>query len=230
MLAGAPAPWTWHCDSTTRASGQRRASTVRMSCHTAPVSLVTTAITAGRSGSGRLRAGVEQALGAEARLERLELQGQVAEPGRLDRAHVELVDPVGVEHVDPAVGDDPQPGPRLVRRGQPVVAEPDALELAALVLEREVGVPGARHGDPADLALDPHVAQPLVAPDRLADGPGDVATRRGSSARRSRPGRPLPAGRACVRDGPARRGRRDAGSVASQAGSAQSGGSRSVIA
>ena len=28
-----------------------------MSCQTAPVSLVTTAITAGRSGSGRLRAG-----------------------------------------------------------------------------------------------------------------------------------------------------------------------------
>ncbi len=56
MLAGAPSPWTWHATSTTRASGQRRASTLHTSRQTAPVGEVTTAITGGRSGSGRLRA------------------------------------------------------------------------------------------------------------------------------------------------------------------------------
>ena len=56
MLAGAPSPWTWQATSRTRASGQRRASTVQTSRHTAPVGDVTTATTEGRGGSGRFRA------------------------------------------------------------------------------------------------------------------------------------------------------------------------------
>ena len=39
-----------------RASGQRRARTWQMSCQTAPLGLVTTAIVVGRGGSGRFRA------------------------------------------------------------------------------------------------------------------------------------------------------------------------------
>ena len=85
---------------------------------------------------------VEQALRGEPRLERLEPQRQVAEPRRLDRLDVELERALRLEQVDPAVGDDPEPGLRLERRADAVVAEPDALELRSLVLEREVGVPG----------------------------------------------------------------------------------------
>ena len=161
-----------------------------MSCQTAPVSLVTTAMTAGRSGSGRLRAASNRPSALSRALSASNWRVRSPNPAGWTAADVELVDAIRVEHVDPAVGDDPQPGPRLVRRGQPVVPEPDALELAALVLEREVRVARARHGDPPDLALDPHVVQPLVAPDGLADGPGDARRRRGSSARTSRPARP----------------------------------------
>ena len=44
MLAGAPSPWTRQATRTTRASGQRRASTWLISRHTTPVGLVTTPI------------------------------------------------------------------------------------------------------------------------------------------------------------------------------------------
>ena len=81
MLAGASSPWTRHATSTTRASGQRRASTWQMSRQTAPVGLVTTAIVAGRAGSGRLRAASNRPSGGKPRLERLEPERQVAEPG-----------------------------------------------------------------------------------------------------------------------------------------------------
>ena len=86
-----------------------------MSRQTTPVGLVITAIVVGRAGSGRLRAVVEQALRREARLERLEPDRQVAEPGRLDRLDVELDRALLLEQVDPAVDDDPQPGLRLER-------------------------------------------------------------------------------------------------------------------
>ena len=66
--------------------------------------------------------------------------------------------------------DDLEPGLRLERGPHPVVPEPDALELGLRVLEREVGVAGRRDRDPPDLALDPQVAQAVVAADALADG------------------------------------------------------------
>ena len=131
-----------------------------MSCQTAPVGLVMTAIVRGRGGQRPLARAIEQALGRQAGLERLEPDREVAEARRLDRLDVELERALRLEHVDPAVGDDPQPGLGLERRREPLVAEPDALQLAALVLEGEVGVAGARDRDPADLALDPDVAQP----------------------------------------------------------------------
>ena len=197
-----------------------------MSFQTAPVGLVMTAIVAGPGGSGRLRAVVEQPLGRQPRLQRLEAQGQVAEPRRLDRFDVELERALRLEQVDPAVGDDPQPGLRLERRAQPVVAEPDALELVALVLEREVGVPGRRDRDPADLALDPQVGQARVGADRAADRPGDLADAQDPDAERAgrRRDRAAPAaasGRAAVAAG-----RSGSAGIASQLGSAQSGGSR----
>ncbi len=141
-----------------------------MSCQTAPLELVATAMTARPDRQRTLARRLEQALGRQARLELLEAQGQVAEAGRLDGTHVQLVHALLLEHVDPAPDDDPQAGPGLERRADPIVAEPHARELAALVLQREVGVPGGRHRDPADLALDPQVAQPVVGPDCVADG------------------------------------------------------------
>ena len=85
-----------------------------MSFQTAPVGLVMTAIVAGRTGSRRLRADVEQAFGRETRLEGLEAQGQVAQAGRLDRLDVELERTLRLEQVDPSMGDDAQarPAPR----------------------------------------------------------------------------------------------------------------------
>ena len=145
---------------------------------------------------------VEQALGRQARLERLEPQREVAEAGRLDRVDVELERALRLEQVDPAVGDDPQPGLRLERRAQPVVAEPDALELVALVLQREVGVPGRRDRDPPDLALDPQVGQPRIRPDRDADRPGDLADAEDAHAERARRRRRRRAGRGGLRGHP----------------------------
>ena len=86
-----------------------------MSFQTAPVGLVMTAIVAGRVRQRSLAGRLEQALGGQPRLERLEAQRQVAEPRRLDRLDVELERALRLEQVDPAVGDDPQPGLRLER-------------------------------------------------------------------------------------------------------------------
>jgi len=73
------------------------------------------------------------------------------------------------------VGDDADSRLRLERRSNPLVAEPHALELRPLVLERKVRVPRARDRDPTDLALDPQVAQLVVG----ADGRRDRACRLG---------------------------------------------------
>ena len=86
-----------------------------MSFHTAPVGLVMTAIVAGRVGSGRLRAASNSPSAASRAFKRLETQGQVAEPRRLDRLDVELERALRLEQVDPAVGDHPQAGLRLER-------------------------------------------------------------------------------------------------------------------
>ena len=104
-------------------------------------------------------AAVEQALRGQLRLERLEPQGEVAEAGRLEGVDVQLVDALRLEHVDPTMGDEPDPGARLERDHHPVVAEDHAAELGAFVLEREVAVAGGADADLADFALDPQVAQ-----------------------------------------------------------------------
>ena len=184
-----------------------------MSFQTAPVGLVMTAIVAGRVGSGRLRARVEQPLGREPRLQSLEPKGQVAETGGLDRLDVQLQRALRLEDVDPAVGDDPKPGLGLERGPQPVVAEPHALELVALVLEREVGMARRGHRDPPDLALDPQVAEARIGADRAADRARDVADAQDAQAERARRGDgPVPRGRGpsppAARRPPAHHGRR----------------------
>ncbi len=131
-------------------------------------------IVAGRSGSGALAAGVEEPLGGEPGLGRLEAEREVAEPGRLDGRDVALVDALRVEDVDPAADHDLQAGPHLEGAAQSVVAEPDAGELAVGVLQGEVGVAGGADRDPADLALHPQIGEPSVTPQGVADDPGDV--------------------------------------------------------
>ena len=133
-----------------------------MSFHTAPVGLVTTAIVAGRCGSGRLRAASNRPSAARRAFNASNSERQIAQSGRLDRLDIELERPLGLEQVDPSMRDHAQSGLRLERRAQPVVAEPDALELVPLVLEREVGVAGRRDGHAPDLALDPQVGKARV--------------------------------------------------------------------
>ena len=127
---------------------------------------------AGRQGAlaGRL----EQPLLGQPRLEGLESKGQVTEPSRLDGLDIKLERALWLEQVDPTMDDDAQPGLRLERGPHPLVAEPDALELAALVLEAEVGVAGGGDRHSADLSLDPYVAQALVGAEVLADRAGDL--------------------------------------------------------
>ena len=136
-----------------------------MSFQTAPVGLVMTAIVAGRGRQRPLARRVEQPFGRESRLQRLEAQGQVAETRRLDRFDVQLQRALRLEQVDPAVGDDPEPGLGLERRPHPLVTEPDALELVALVLEREVGV-----------AADDTVTRPISPSTHRSASRGSVRT------------------------------------------------------
>ena len=146
-----------------------------MSRQTTPVGLVITRDRRRPRRKRPLAGGVEQALLRQPRLQRLESERQVTEARRLDRLDVELQRALRLEQVDPAVGDDPEARLGLERRPHPLVAEPDALERVALVLEGEVRVAGGLDRHPADLALDPDVAQSLVCADRLSDRPRDLA-------------------------------------------------------
>jgi hypothetical protein len=93
---------------------------------------------------------------------------------------------LGLVEVDPAVGDNTQPGLGLECRSNALVTEPDALELGLLVLEREVGVASGRDRDPADLALDPQVAQALVGTNQARDDPGRLGDAEDPEAERPR--------------------------------------------
>src|SRR6185503_17786967 len=118
---------------------------------------------------------VEQPLLGEPCLERLEPQGEITDAGRLDRIHVELHGPGRLIEIDPTMDDDAETRLGREHRTLAVVAEPDALDLVALVLEREVGMTGGRHRDATDLALDPHVEESRILADRRADCPRDLA-------------------------------------------------------
>ena len=69
-------------------------------------------------GSGRLRAASNRPSVGEPRLELLEPDREVAEPRRLERLDVELERALRLEHVDPPVGDDLEPGLGLERRAR----------------------------------------------------------------------------------------------------------------
>ena len=159
MVAGAVSPCTRHGAKTTRTSGQRRRRTWTTSWSTAPVSLVASPIVRGQSGSGRFLADFEEPLGGELGLHRLEAQREIAEAGWLQRVDVELVGALLLEDVDAAVDDDLEPGLWLEGDARAVVAEDDAAQLGAGVLEGQVGVTGRADADLADLAFDPHVPQ-----------------------------------------------------------------------
>ena len=165
-----------------------------MSFQTAPLGLVITAIVAGRPGSGRLRSAAKRPSAASLALSASNRRVRSPKPARLDRLDVELERALRLEQVDPAVGHDPQAGLGLERRALPVVAEPDALELVALVLEREVGMPGGGDRDPPDLAFDPQVRQSRVGADGATDRPGDLADAEDLQARTCRAGRSSPSG------------------------------------
>ena len=77
-----PAP---ACGASRIGIGKRRCATRTMSRMTAPCGDVTTPMRRGRNGSGRLRACIEQTLGAEPLLELLEGERQRARARRLDR-------------------------------------------------------------------------------------------------------------------------------------------------
>ncbi len=82
----------------------------------------------------------EEALGCQLRLQLLESDREVPHPARLDRIDVQLQRALRLVHVDAAMRNDAQSRLRLERRPNAIIAEPHALELGALVLEREVGV------------------------------------------------------------------------------------------
>ena len=136
---------------------------------------MTTATTFGRERERPLPLRREQPLGGQLRLELLELDREVPHPAGLDRVDVQLQRALRLVHVDAPVRDDAKPGLGLERRANAFVPEPDALELGAVVLQREVGVAGARDRDPADLALDPQVPQLVVRADGRGDRPRSLA-------------------------------------------------------
>ena len=185
MLAGAVSPWTRQAERSTRVIGQRRREHVVDVVPDGAAGTRHDGHDARTHGQRPLACGVEQAFRSEARLQRLEAQREIPEPSRLQRRDVQLVDALRIEDIDAAMRDDPQARLGLERRRQPVVAEEDARELAARVLEAEVAVAGARDRDAADLAFDPDVLEPLLAPNCLAHRAGDVrdAQDPGSGAR-----------------------------------------------
>ena len=174
MLCGAPSPWTWHATSSTRASGQRRASTLQTSRQTAPVGEVTTAITRGRSGSGRLRAASNRPSSDRRAFSCSNRIARLPNPDGWSESTYSCSAPCGSNTSIRPWTIDLQPGLRLERRADPLVAEPHALQLGSGVLQREVRVAGGRDRDPPDLALDPQVPQPVVGPHALADRPADL--------------------------------------------------------
>ncbi len=141
----------------------------------------------GRSGGQRsFSFDAEEAFLRESRLELLEPDREVAEARGLERLHVQLKGAGRLIDVHPTVDHDAEAGPGLEGRGQPLVAEPDALELVALVAQAEVGMAGRRHRHPPDLSFDPQVAQPLVRADHAADRAGDVGDRQDPQSERAR--------------------------------------------
>ena len=124
-----------------------------------------------------LSARVEEALGREACLGGLETKRQVSHPRRLEAVHVELVGALRLEDVHPPMRDDPDAGAGLQRHDHAIVAEDHAAQLCPLVLQREIAVPGRADRDLADLALDPHTAEPWCGADGVADEACQVADR-----------------------------------------------------
>jgi hypothetical protein len=135
----------------------------------------------GQRGKRPLPRALEEALRAEACLQLLERQPERAETAWLHRVDVELEDPaLGVDR-HAALDDDLHPVRRPEDEQLRGRAEHHRVELAAVVLQREVDVARCLRAEVRDLARHPERAEAL--PDGLVDGPdefGDgVDVRRG---------------------------------------------------
>ena len=101
-------------------------------------------MTRGNGGSGRLRAGVEEALGLELLLELLERELERAQALRLEQLDHQLVLAARGVDVEAAEGQHLHAVLGLEAHAPAPAAEEHAAELGRLVLQREVGVAGAR--------------------------------------------------------------------------------------
>ena len=143
----------------------------------APVSEVTMPTARGKAGIGLLAGGIEEALGLKLALERLEPGLEFADAGALDPLDDDLELAAGF--VDAGLGEDADFHAVLHHlRARPFACtEHAALDLRAIVLEREIPVAAGLFLQVRDLAFDPELAeldlqQVLHPPHQLGDGEG----------------------------------------------------------
>ena len=122
--------------------GSAGASTLMMSRMAAPSSEVTMPILRGRAGSGRLRAASKRPSCLQPLLQLIEGELQRAEALRLEVLADELILALGFVDRDPAARDDAQAVGRLELQVAQRRAEHEAADLRAVVLQREVQMPG----------------------------------------------------------------------------------------
>ncbi len=124
---------------------------------------------------GTFAGGVEQALGGELFLQRLEGQAQGAIAGRLQRVENQLVIAAPLEQRDLASHLDGQAVAQRLAHPGGVLAEQCAAYLGVLVLEREIDVAGGGAGEVGDFTFDPDLGEHVFqqqpgAAVELADG------------------------------------------------------------
>ena len=151
-----------------------------MSRITAPEGEVTTPITSGRKGRGRLRSSANRPSAASCLSPLLEQRHQRADACRRQAVDDQLIlraaregrDPPARDHLEPVLGLEGQ----ALSGGPPA----DGIQTGARVLEREIEMPRGRPLEARDLAAHPDVAvgvleRPLERARQLADRElGDV--------------------------------------------------------
>ena len=162
IASAAPAPWTGTGWITTGTAGNRRPSTLRTVAHRRAGGGGDHPDAPRQRGEGELVRGIEQAFRAEPALQRIERAPQRPGARLLHVLHDELeLAALGVE-ADLRMGEHLHAVVRRESQRSVVHAEHRAPHLAALVLEREVDVPGARAREVGDLALDPDGRERLL--------------------------------------------------------------------
>ena len=131
----------------------------------------------GEARDGAFAVGVEEPLGGELALERLEFGREQPRSGGLHEVDVELVLPARLVDGHHAAHVNEHPlGQRDRGVAQAGPEEEDARELAAVVLERKILVPRGLFAVVAHLALHPDFAQRSL--DQLAHGAGQFRDRK----------------------------------------------------